>query len=593
MENKWDKVDLSSLFPEALKTLALQINGITSAATKILQIQKTITDALALIATDTLDAQAILIRDATDAIIKALKVFSGDAKVHLLVVPFRKQPNIKLPSTHTMPHDSDSDEAYSENPTLESFERLYDQSLRQVGFADGGNRGYARTVFESLLDPFDPNRPQFGDLHAIYAQVWVAGATDILGIMQTMSTLTDLFGKSLQNESLVPVNLLRSPQGLRARVVLSPADPKLAVIMEWENPPAQQTFAEFGEVRVRIREVAIIRSTNDQALNAHVWGDLFGGTQLPLLPDNVQEKQNVLTSPDGQSAVILQYRHDGTTGSHIDEIEFVPDINYYYAIAYRYELATPPNTSVYTVQDFSILSNVEQIRIDSRGLLPKTSHGVKPDWVATPHALGLIPDIQFYALILQNLVLSLRSKALGANFALKSYLNFLKVEVARFEAVTTLITSQVTKLNSLLKTPKAGIFATIIDAPSGGVNFFVRELTHRLTDETDTSAPPFYSNTEYVAGLVMLAGAPNPAALTSVKVLFELLFGTPNVHTPFEAAVANLDRTLRGAESIAFSESMDVIPPPTAPAPVSTKTFNDALQPVAASDAAANVPFDP
>lgn len=593
MANNWNSIELESFFPPGLKTLASTIDTITSTATTILEIQKTITTALSAVATDALDAQALAIQAATKAIQDTLDVFTGDAKMHLLVVPFRKQPTVRLPSTVTMPHATDSDEAYNEDPTLESLERTYDAALRRVGFADGGNKGYARTVIETLQDVFDVNRPQFDDDHAIYANVWVSGATDVVGIIDSMYTLAGLFGTALQNESPVPPNIMRTPQDLKARVVASPTEPKVAVLLEWVNPPAQQTFAELGEVRIRLDEVAVIRSTNDFTRNAHSWEEIFGGTQPPALPTNTRHATNTLVSADGKSTVIAQWRHDNTTASYIDELVFDQNVNYYYAVAYKYAIATPPDVKTFRPQSFRIISNVEKIRIEAGAAIPKTLGGVKPDWIATPNVLGLIPDMQFYVKIIQALVDSLRSKALGANAALKSYLAFLDAEVLRFQQAATFVTAQVTKLNTLLKTPEAGIYATTIAADRGGVNLFVRELTQRLTDETDTSAPPFFSDTEYVAGFIMLAGAPNPAGLVNVQTLFELLFGNPQAPTPFEAAVASIDRILREEEAIAFDESMAVVTPDEVTTITPSKTFNDALQPVDAGSDDANIPFDP
>jgi hypothetical protein len=593
MANEWARIDFESVFPPELEKLSSTIGSITSAATIALEVQKGVTELLSAATTEALDTQAILIQAATNAINEVLDKFLGDAKLHLLVVPFRKQLNIRLPSDNVMPHDSDSDEAHDEDPLLENLERRFDEELQRVSFFEGGNQGYARTVIESLQDEFDSDRPQFEDDHAIFANVWVAGASDIIGILNTMYTLVEMFGKSLKNESFVPPNILRTPQDLKVKVIASPDNARIVTLLEWGNPPAEQTFAEFGEVRVRLVEVAIIRSTNDRVRIAHTWGDIFPGEQPDQVPEETLERTDVLTSTDGESEVILQFRYDGTRNSFIDERDFERDKDFYYAVAYRYALAVPPNIKQFTLQEYKLISNVEKVRIDSEGDLAASTGGVKPDWIATPNVLGLIPELQFYAQLLKSLVESLRSKALGANAALQSYADFLEAEIERFSDSATFVTSQVAKLNGLLQTPEAGIFSTFIESDTGGVDLFAKELARRLTDKTDPTAPPFFNGTEFVAGIVFMAGAPNPAELTNVKILFELLFGTPTENTPFEDAVESIDRVVSEREEIAFNESMEVVSADEVTTQTPQKTFNDALEPISSDDPDANVPFDP
>jgi hypothetical protein len=313
-----------------------------------------------------------------------------------------------------------------------------------------------------------------------------------------------------------------------------------------------------------------------------------------------EDEDDGLESKNGKSKVIARFRYDGVRDSYVDAWDdFEKEVDYYYTVTFRYGVEMPPGVSVsnativdgFSIMDYKLLSSVQKVRFGKS--IAESTESVKPDWVATPGVLGLIPDLQFYVVVLQQYLEALSNQALGANAALQSYIDFLEAEIERYEDLAEQITSRIQKLVGLLKTPDAGIYTTAIALDSGGTDEFIRELMKRMLDQEDTSAPPFRTGTEFVAGIVLLAGAPNFAQLSAVKTFVELLFGTStSLKTAFEEAVDSIDKVIKEQTEQLLGD--DLQPTSTTPTTsTSQKTFDDEMNPVDADSADANVPFDP
>lgn len=608
-DTNWINIKLEGVVPEGLKQLATTIDTIVGALKLALNIQVTALKAIATLTTDLLNAEALIIKGAVSTIEQVLSPLLDDTQMHLLVVPFRKQPKYRLsdPQYFRSWQFSDSDDGPFVDETAAKKERTLQEQLRYINFYNGGNQGFLRTIMESLDDQGDEHRPQYDENSAIFANVWVAGASDIVGILDALLTLEGLFGISFKSNSFVPRNLIRTPQDLTVKQIIAP-NGQMGALLTWGNPPAETTFPEFDNIRMRLYEVAVIRSTDDNAMTAKNWTDLFGGEQPTVLEENDTEGEtDGLKSSDHDinSQVIARFRHDGVRNAYVDDwSDFKKDVDYYYAIAFRYGVEMPLGVSVsnatiidgFSIMDYKLLSGVQKIRFGKT--ITETSKGVKPDWVATPGVLSLIPDLQFYIMVLQQYIEAMANQALGANAALQSYITFLESEIKRYEDLAEQITSRIQKLVGLLKTPEAGIYTTTIALESGGIDAFMRELMTRMLDTEDTSVPPFKNGTEFVAGFVLLAGAPNFAQLSAVQTFIDLLFGTgTSMQTAYEQAVDSIDQVLKAAETQYLGADLqptDVTSTTTALTTTqSYKTFDDAMNPVDADDADANVPFDP
>lgn len=582
MAEQWTSfsIDLGPVNP-----IASGVKKVTSAISTALNIQKTALNIIATLALDLLNIEATLIKAALSIIEDTLDDYVvTDAKMHALVVPPRRQLPYKLPSTYTMPQEEDS---WSIDDTLDAdTKRNFQQVLKVVAEHDQGNPGFARTFIESLYDEFDPNKPEYDDSDAIFAVVIVAGAQTMLGLYDLLAAIQGVFGTALRGNPLIPANITRTPQDLKATPIAAPGTSRIGVRLSWKNADPLQTLAEYDGGRVVIQEVAVIRSTDDEMMIAENWGTLFGGYQPTALADDENSKEDVKTTDDGKTELLRIFKYDNIRDAYVDDDKNLEKgVDYYYALAYRYGIAEEADgtdsTITLTAQDYHQISNVVKVRV-REDKVPSTHLSVQPNWVTHPSFLDMIPDLKFFMKLIENYVASLKSQLVGSASALANYVKFLKAEVDRYNAFATEINNRIAKLAGLLQLPATGIYMTVISSDSGGNQKLIKELVTRLTDETDTSAPPFFRN-GLVGGLVLVAGAPNPAELSATKTLVSLLLGLESeLTTKFEDAVNSIDAALKQVEATTFDDET-----------VGYKTFDDGMQGVDADSADANVPFDP
>jgi hypothetical protein len=421
--------------------------------------------------------------------------------------------------------------------------------------------------------------------------VVLCGAQSMLGVYDLLRALQGVLGTALKGNSLIPTTMTRTPQDLKVKPIAVPNSSRVGARLTWTNPPILQTLAEYDGVRVRLDEIAIIRSTNDDVMNAKDWMAIFGGSQPEYMGTGTNEVDDALESDDELSKVIKLYRFDGVRDAYIDDDEDLEKgTAYYYTVAYKYALADDPvgtGEAEYEVQKYQQISNVVKVLVED--IVPSTRGGIAPDWFTHPSALDLIPDLKFFMALLQNQLNALGSFSFGSSAALQSYIKFLTAELTRYQDFAKDINAKVAKLATLLQLPAAGIYVTTISKDSGGTDYFLQEMTRRLTDESDDTAPPFFRN-GFVAGIVILLGAPNPAEFASTKKLLELLFGSSSAQTAFENALDSIDALLDSLEDKTFGDDMQE---GTSTTTTSSKTFDDAMNPVDASSTDANVPFDP
>lgn len=574
-----------------IEPAASAIKDITSAIGMALTIQKTAVDILATLALDLLNVEALLIKAALETVQGILNQYLiSDAKIHVLVIPPRRQLPYKLTSDFMMPQEEDS---WAINETIsDETKARFQKMLQQVAEHDQGNPGFARTVVESLYDEFDPNRPTYDKNSAVFATVILAGAQSMLGLYDFLATLQSLFGTALKGAPLIPATLTRTPQGLRAQAIAAPESSRIGVRLSWENPPARQSLPEYGGAQVIIKELAIIRSTDEELVKATTWKNIFGEYQPVALTEDEIEHADIKTTDDEQTTLIRVFKFDGVRTAYVDdEATLRKNTDYFYTLAYRYALADAPegttNNIAYADQTFHQLSNVAKVRVENEKV-PSTHLSVQPNWMTHPSFLNLIPDLKFFMALLENYIESLKSQLTGSASALKSYVEFLKAEIDRYNAFATEINNRISKLTALFQLPATGIYMTTIAADSGGNDYFMQELVKRLMDETDPTAPPFFRN-GLVGGIIIFAGAPNPAALTATQTLVSLLLGLNTTFvTPFQEAVDSIDHVITTLETQTFGSNMQPGNPPEHTD--AHQTFDAAMNPVKPTDEDADIP---
>jgi hypothetical protein len=587
--------------------LAEGLQSLTDTLATILTIVKTATDIVAQLAVNTLSTEALLIQAALQAIQDVLTQYiEGAAKVHFLVVPPRKA---LPPDAQALMALSPYENGLALDLRPEVVEQMdFQTKLNQVFDVAGGNADYGRTVAESLTDENDPNRPQYSDTDAYFAVAIVAGGTSLLELYDYAARLMAVFDGALKGRKLMPVVALRTPQDLRARVIAAPGTPRIGVRLNWSNLASEQILTGYGDgnVKIRIDEVAIIRSTDRRAFAAKTWDALMGSYQPTPLGDDEQQRLNVKTikTADGTTQLLALLKFTGQPESYVDnDSTLAKGQDYYYAVAYRFSTLVPDNLGKYAhsePQRYFQISSVVKAHVDAEKV-PFSYGGVPPDWDATPSALNLFPDLKYFLALLRDYVQTLQSQAAGAASALASYVLFLQSEIDRYVAYAQAINERVAALTELMRLPQTGIYVTLISGASGGTSAFMSALTDRLSDQSDTTAPPYFRH-GVTSGLVIFAGAPNPAALDSVQLLISLLLGLSSGPTAFEQAVDSIDQVLTAVEDRTFSNSMASVPADTTvggapnevpPTSTPTATFSDGMEPTTPDSADANIPWDP
>jgi hypothetical protein len=105
--SNWSKLSFSDTLAP-IEAITSNVSKVTSAITIALTIQKTLLQTIATLMLDLLNAQALLIKAALSTIQTILDSYFKGGKIHLLVVPIRKQSPYKLDSLFSMPQLDDS-----------------------------------------------------------------------------------------------------------------------------------------------------------------------------------------------------------------------------------------------------------------------------------------------------------------------------------------------------------------------------------------------------------------------------------------------------------------------------------------------------
>ncbi len=591
MAENW--FDLSTDALSDIKTIGEGIATITSALGTVISIHKTALQLLSAITTDVLNPQALLIKTAIAAAQDLLDSFLTDgARIHLLVVPVKKKPLYNLQTDFQMPFDKTDSGFILNDAILDSDRKALTDAMAKVAQYDQGNEGFARTLVAALIDEDDVHRPDYDEDDAIFGAMIVAGAQNIVKAYELMRWIQNLLGAQMRGKTLLPRTMIKTAQNLKITPISAEKVNQVAMQIAWENPPVLQSLAEFDGMRVRLDELLVVRSTNPTTQQAKTWADIFGPGEPAALGEDEFEKTDAYTSLDKKTVVAKVLKFDGVRNTYVDEEEdtLKKDTTYYYTVAYRYAIANPPDATgkvEWAQQKLLQISNVVQARV-GQDRLPTTRQAVEPNWIATPNILSFVPEVAFLLRRIEAYLESLESLTVGAASALQSYIDFLTAEATRYTDFATQVNNILSKLQNLFDVPTAGIYVTTYSADSGGIDDLSLEFMKRLTDTTDESAPPFHGQ-GVVAGLVFVAGAPNPANLKTVKTLFGLLFGSGgDTTTPFEEAVESLDKITAQAESITFGTDLQEGTAPTKPTVY--KTFDEGLVGTDPSDPNTSLP---
>lgn len=534
------------------------VNAIATLLDVLLQIFQAFADPLV----EAIRALLAAIREAVESLLE-------DAGAYILYVPIRK----RLATNFMIGGDALGDVT----PPIASELGIFAQPQSAIDWDDpnavkflvnsnrvnGGNVGYYKTVIESLYDTGDVARPQFTSEND-----WIGGLTllmgtnvDLFGFLDDLQKLRELFGFSVDSGTTPKVP---APKNLRGRALGRPSGGKVDVFLQWdpvEVPIVKLT--DLGGVSLYPKEVAIIRVRNDvEALRARSIEDLIGTDQIAVGDKFGVFTDDPLTAALYRSAEVLSlHNYNFTDVVYLDKnVEINADETVYYAVAWKLGALTggdelpdftgPENADAEDdPRDFWQISNVARV-VPS----PTLPDSTPPNWHRTPALADLIPPLARVLRLIVAEIDKIGERLASSLDLLSDYVDFLRSEVNRYEAIVQRILDVIAEMTLKLQAPTAGIYARGWIG-KGGNTYLMTDMASSLSEGYDSS-PPFHEGDEYVTGVVMLTGGPRPA-VESFTTGLELLFGT-QISGSIDNLLENAEEELENIESIQFGEDMEV-----------------------------------
>jgi hypothetical protein len=536
------------------------IGQIKSAIETLTSILKTILKVTSGIA----DPLSILIKSLIEQLQQTVESFLEDYGAYTLYVPIRKRLQTNFLGlgdiTPTWAGElgifgSDASQVSPSNPELNEF-------LVMANRYAGGNAGFFQTVVESLYDRGDANRPQFlEEEDYVGGVVLVMGtAFDPLGLLDDIWTL----GGLLAGPDTVPK--APRPQNLKARALEGIGNGEFSTLLTWDAPETPITaLPDLGGIILIPERYAILRGRNTVgALSATSVVDLMGKRDISVGD----------TFSNSRMEVILEEEYDITKASYLDEkITANSDDAFYYAVAWKlkaYGASESIDENTGTVLDYWYVSNIARVVP-----YPTLQASTAPDWRRTSSVADLFPA---FASLLRTLVAQLEAfivKTTSPVDALSNYVKFLQSEVARYEALSSRILDDVARMKAAFTMPQAGVYLRTFQG-RGGNDFFLTDLANSFLSGC-AGRPPFIRGTEYVTGVIILAGGPKLAVdglLTGLDWVLGTKSSTSDAH---DAMLEQLGKTVEAIEEQFFGDDMQPADPPP---PGPDTSFDLAMNPL-------------
>jgi hypothetical protein len=377
----------------------------------------------------------------------------------------------------------------------------------------GGNAGFLRCVTDALYDPGDVNRPQFNNERDYVAGIVLVAGTnsDLLGIIDALMRISLLFNSTsgLPNWP-TPRNLRAVARGnLSSRVMLDSSGKQtdqVWITLSWDPPDFPITsLTDLGGVNLRPVRYAIIRGKNHTLMaTAKNVLDLFPTTDLATLYAAGTEVNGV--------SVIKEAEYDATRIGYEDLVRGVAkDDTYWYAVAWQLEVFGA-EAEAYSavvaggseVLPYALLSNIARATMNAN--LP---YSQRPDWSRTNSIRDIAPPVAKLLEALMAGISRAASRIIGASKQGEELLQFIENEINKYVGIADGIINEVEKIMYLLQPPTVGVYVHSFYG-QGGNQYFLQDLSYNLFNQADPNAPPFWEGDEYVFGLVLMAGGPNP-----------------------------------------------------------------------------------
>ena len=442
------------------------------------------------------------------------------------------------------------------NPNDLSISGSQRRFLADANVRKGGNAGFYNIVANSLTDSRDHCRPQF-----MLQSDYVAGGVmlfgsdfDPFGFLNNLFKFVGLFGDLFAASSGIPD--LPKPKNLRAEAILGPhsrphgVEGKFQALLQWDTMDLPvHIIPDLGGVIIMPIRMAVIAIKNDigRANAANVM-DLFGTQALTKGMTN-------------GGAIVLEERlfiPGETMFVTSDDIPCTRDDIWHFFIAWSlYGFNKKDNPSKAQPHDLGYWYLSNSARLTP---IQTASAGTPPDWIRTPSVSELIPPLGYIMRSLVALIEYFASYIPTALEHLRKYIDFMRREILRYEAIIQNILSQFTKLLDMLNITTLGGFYTRSFSGQGGNAFFMNDLASSLSDDYP-NAPPFHNGDEFVSGLILLAGGPK-LKVDAAKPLLELVFGNSSTG---DGGIANNAKDLMDSLGAQVDLIQDTWSPPANP----------------------------
>lgn len=537
---EWNKIDANQLLPSVFTSGVTAITGAIEGALS------SAASALSLPSFPSFPSAGSAAEAVINAILDTIQSLLTAGRIHTLVVPITKTiqsaPLPALPPTL-------ADLQTSLDINLGPADSIASNAYANLVQTTGGNAGFYNAFATALMDPADPNRPQYdSQSDAVVMAVLLIGSPNFSSITAAASMIDQLtvHGGNSAGARTVPV-----PQNLKARVVGSSVAKSIGVRLDWDVPKNVYASPYFPGVSIVVNRYAVIRSTDPKAQGARTVLDLFA-TQA-LTEGLVSGKSKVLSIGHGLGSAYLD----------TDE-SLEPGVPVYYCVAWETNASEPSGTNTLP---FDKVSNVAKLSVRSPQP-PQT--GTSPDWTATGSAIEAFPPIARAAQTLIEQTRTLIAPSGTSSSRLSDAMQLAQGASKRLSARATDLTNDVKQLATALSRPIPSLYITQMSSGTGGNVFLMSELAKRLNDMSDTSRPPF-DHGEYVCGVCFVAGAPRLADLAAAIAFFDTLFGPAAAANPLMGLLAAIDTAVTQAEAAVFGPDMQPLPPGTVVDPLTGK----------------------
>ena len=496
------------------------------------------------------DPLASAIKSLINAIKDAIESFLEDLGGYLLYVPIRKRLMTNFLGFGDITPNWTSDSGLFDQPTsqIKSDDPQLNEFIVNTNRYNGGNAGFFKTVLESLEDEGDIFRPQFDGSNDYVGGLIILMGTDFdpLGFLDDIWKLFGLFGDLLPDTT----PKIPRPKNLKGRAITRVLGGSFSVLLKWDPVEVPVVSLEdLGGTFYYPERYAVIRVKNDvRALAASSVIDLMGTRQL-----SVGDKFN-----NGAAEVVAEGDLDIITTTYIDsDVSAGKNDSFYYAIAWKlkaYNRDESIAVDAGTPLDYWYISNV--VRVTPYPTLPTAT---PPNWIRTPSVASLFPP---FADLLRRFVLELENladKLLGVGDLIKQYVDFLKSEIARYEALINYVLDEIAKIKALFDLPTAGIYMRTFKGKGGNI-YFTTDLAKSFLPDYP-NVPPFTQGDEYVTGMILMTGGSLTAVNAFISAL-EFFFGSSE-SSSLTDLLQQLGQQVTVLEDVAFGSDFTVVPEQT------------------------------